>query len=274
MDLKNAVVVLTGASRGIGVNIARDLGKAGAHVILAARNAEKLEAVATQVVELGGKATCVPTDVSSPSDRKALLQAAEAIGPIDVLINNAGIEYAISVMDHTAGEVEKQLAVNLHAPIELTRAVLPNMVKRGRGAIVQVSSMSGKSPTPYNAIYSATKYGLNGFTASLRIELEGTGVTAGVVCPSFVDTGMWRDSGATPPKMMKEVTGDSVAVAVRKVIDGQAEVLVTPNPVKPLLAIAQFFPDLQQTVLGWMGVTDTLKERAKLALSHREEAAK
>src|SRR5205823_6599664 len=159
------------------------------------------------------------------------------------LVNNAGIEIPVRVVEQTDEEVAQQLDTNLIAPIDLTRRVLPQMIARRAGVIVNISSMSGKSPTPFNSIYASTKYAINGFTASLAMELEGSGVHAGVVCPSFVaDAGMWADTGVRAPKLMREVAPAKVAQAVLKVIRGAGEVLVTPGPVRPLLALRELFP--------------------------------
>lgn len=271
-ELGGKVVVLTGASRGIGVAIATALAREGAHLVLAARDREGLEGVAAEVRRAGGAATVVPCDVTRAEDRERLVAAAEAIGPVEVLVNNAGIEIAMSVVDQSVDDVDRTVAVNLLAPIHLTKLVLPGMIGRGSGVIVTVSSMSGKSPTPYNAIYTATKYGVNGFTASLRIELHGTGVHAGVVCPSFVaDAGMWHDTGVKAPAMMREVPLERVVAAVRRVIDGASEVLVTPTPVRPLLAIGQLFPNLDAVMLRRLGVLDVLRDRARATADRRDQ---
>lgn len=259
----NERVLLTGASRGIGVAIAETLGRRDAHVVLAARNDAGLQQTAAQVRAAGGTATVIVCDVSSADERIALVKAASAEGPLTALINNAGVEVPRAVIDQTDDDVARQLTINLAAPIHLTRLVLPGMLEHERGSIVMVSSMSGKSPTPYNAIYTATKHGLNGFTASLRIELEDTGVHAGVVCPSFVaDAGMWSDTGVKAPAMLREVPLQRVADATMAVLDGAAERIVTPTPVRPLLAMNQLFPSLDRRVLGWMGVLKVLKSRA------------
>lgn len=270
MDLRDRVVVLTGASRGIGAALAADLGRAGAHVVLAARDADGLARVAESVRAAGGRATVVVADVTRAEDRARLLEEAEAAGPVEVLVNNAGIEIAMALVDQTPEDVERQIAVNLTAPLLLTRAALPGMVARGRGRVVMVSSMSGKSPTPWNAVYTATKHGLNGFAASVRIELSGTGVHVGVVCPSFVaEAGMWADTGVKAPALMREVAPARVIAAVHAVLDGAGEVLVTPGPIRPLLAMAQLFPTLDGAVLRSIGVLDTLRERAKATAEKR-----
>ncbi|MFZ5477747.1 MAG: SDR family NAD(P)-dependent oxidoreductase [Myxococcota bacterium] len=260
-------VLLTGASRGIGAAIARDFGAKKAHVVLVARDAAALERVAGEVRAAGGEATVVVADVTRAEDRDRLLAAA---GEVDVLINNAGLEIAVALADQTAEDVERQLALDLHAPIELTRRVLPGMIARGRGAVVMVSSMSGKSPTPYNSVYAAAKHGLAGLVSSVRIELAGTGVNIGTVCPSFVaDAGMWSDTGVKAPALMREVPLARVVEGVHAVVAGAGEVLVTPGPVRPLLALAVLFPGLHAPVLRWMGVMDALKERARVIAARR-----
>jgi short-subunit dehydrogenase len=265
MELKGSVVVLTGASRGLGERMALDLAGRGAHLVLSARDAAALEKVATACRAAGGEATIVAGDVSQATDRQRLVTAAEAVGPVDVLVNNAGIEIAVSVLDQREDDIDRQLQVNLSAPIHLTRAFLPGMLARRKGVVVMISSMSGKGPTPYNAIYAAAKHGMNGFTSSLRLELAGTGVHAGVVCPSFVaEAGMWSDTGLKAPAAMREVPPQKVVAAVRKVISGAAEVLVTPGPIRPMLALGQLFPALDTFVLSKMGIIRALQARAEV----------
>jgi short-subunit dehydrogenase len=262
--LQDKLVVLTGASRGIGVAIAEDLAAAGAHLILSARNEEKLNAVAHRVRELGGQATVVPCDVSAAADLERLASTSEALGPVHVLINNAGVERPVPIGDQSVEEIQRQLDVNLRAPILLTRRMLPAMVAKGSGVVVMMSSMAGKAPVPYNSVYSATKHGINGFTASLRAELNGTGIHVGVVCPSYVaDAGMWAEGGVKAPSMLPEVSLQSVVRATRRVINGSREVLVTPSPIRPFLAMAQLFPSLDGFVLTRLGVVQAMHERAK-----------
>ena len=256
-----AHVVLTGASRGIGVAIAEALGRRGDRVVLAARG--DLGATVDAVHAAGGEAVAVPCDVAVAADRERLVAAAIADGPVDAVIHNAGVEVPIAFADQSPEQIERQLAVNLHAPLALTRLFLPHLLARRRGAICAVSSMSGRSPTPWNSVYTASKYGLNGFFAALRIELEGTGVHAGVVCPSFVaDAGMWAATGVKAPRLVAEVPLADVVAAVLAVLDGAPEVLVTTPLARPMLALNQLFPSLDRRLLGWLGVLDVLKARA------------
>lgn len=269
-NLSGANAILTGASRGIGPYIARTLAARGVNLVLAARNAEKLEETRRACETMGVRAIAVPTDVTSMDDLHRLVDTAEReLGAIDILVNNAGIEITASVNGHTIEQVDDIVRTNLNAPIWLTKLVLPAMLARRRGAIVNVSSLAGKSATPYNAIYSATKHGLNGFTSSLSIELDDTGVNAGVVCPGFVaDAGMWADTGQKAPRMMREVAPQKVADAVMKAIEGSVEVLVAPGPIRPLFALAQLFPGLTKIATKRLGVLDAMRGRALDTESH------
>jgi short-subunit dehydrogenase len=261
VPLGGSTTLLTGASRGLGALIAPALAAEGTNLVLAARDARKLEHVAAQCASFNVAVRAVAADVSLASDRERLVCEA---GRIDILINNAAIQKTRALVDQTAGDVESQLVTDLIAPIELTRMVLPGMIERRRGVIVNVSSMSGKVATPYNAIYAAAKHGLNGFTASLRHELQGTGVHAGVVCPSFVgETGMWANSGQRAPAMMREIKPEQVVRAVFAVLEGAEQVLVTPRPVRPLLALRELFPAIEGFYLRRMGILDALRGRAK-----------
>ncbi|MFT6816466.1 MAG: short-subunit dehydrogenase [Myxococcota bacterium] len=254
------IIVLTGASRGIGVHIAQSLAKPGVRLVLAARSEAGLETTAAMVREQGAEAVVVPCDVSKPEDIARLVQVA---GNVDILIHNAGIEQVCHAHEQDPDDAERQVRVNLIGPMRLTRAIVPGMLERGAGVVVMVSSMAGKSPTPFNAVYAATKHGLNGYASSLRLELLKTGVHVGTVCPGFVaDTGMWANGGHTAPALFSEVSPKRVVKAVHAVIRGKPEVLVTPGPIRPMLALAQFFPRIDGFVLKNIGVLRTMRARA------------
>jgi short-subunit dehydrogenase len=261
----NAIV--TGASRGIGPYIAKTLAARGVNVALAARSAEKLEETRAACLALGVRAITIPTDIRLMDDLQRLAETSNReLGAIDILVNNAGVEVTSSVLDHSFEQVDDIICTNLNAPIWLTKLLLPGMLQRRRGAIVNVSSMAGKAGAPYNAIYSATKFGLNGFTQSLAMELDGSGVTAGVVCPAFVgEAGMWANSGRKAPRMMREVSPQKVADAVLKVIAGASEALVTPGPIRPLLAAADLFPGLTMFATKRMGIVEAMRSRTEAA---------
>ena len=169
MKLSGARVVVTGASRGIGAALATELAARGARVVLVARSVEPLEKLAA---ELGGEA--FPADLAVASGIEPLVRRIEADGPIDVLVNNAGLDLTGDLVALPADEIARLLAVNLCAPMLLCRSVIPGMLSRGRGHIVNVSSLSGTNAVPGLAPYSASKAGLSHFTAVLRAELKGT----------------------------------------------------------------------------------------------------
>jgi short-subunit dehydrogenase len=258
-DIKGKRILLTGASRGIGVSLARAFAEKGGELILAARDTAKLNEVAEACRAFGTKVTVIACDVGDEASRERLLRAA---GDIDLLVNNAGVETPRNVVDQSDAEVAAQIAINLVAPIALCRGVLPQMLARRSGVIVNVSSMSGKAATPSNAIYAATKFGLNGFTASLALELHGSGVHVGVVCPGFVSgAGMWADSGMAAPAMMREVTPEAVVRGTFRVIRGDGEVLVTPSPMRPMLALRELFPSIEGPMLRMLGIAKVLNGR-------------
>lgn len=258
-DLKGKTALVTGASRGIGVHIARALAERGCHLVLSARRAESLAELARECEGRGVTARVVAADVSRAEDRERLVREA---GDVDVLVNNAGVELAVDFVRQSRADIANQLDVNLAAPLDLTALALPAMLARKSGVIVNVSSMSGKSPTPYNAVYAASKFGLNGFTSSLAIELEGSGVHVGVVCPSFVSEGMWKERGTKAPLLMPEVSPEKVVDGVLRVIRGARQVLVTPGPIRPMLAFGELFPSLVPVVMRSMGILKAMQARA------------
>ncbi len=168
MRLDGTRVVVTGASRGLGERLANAAAARGARVALVARSAE---AIGKLAAELGGDA--YPCDLSDATGIERLARAIEADGPVDVLVNNAGIDLAGRLTDVATDDVVQLFNVNLLAPVLLARAMLPAMIERGRGQIVNISSLAGTNAIPGVTAYSASKAGLSHFSAVLRAELRG-----------------------------------------------------------------------------------------------------
>jgi uncharacterized protein len=222
--LHDSRVLLTGATGGLGQAIAGALAAEGARVVLSGRRAEQLEEIKAR---LGGDAEVLPADLEQPGAAEEL---AERAGAVDVLVANAGLPAAGRVEDFTAHQIDRAIDVNLRAPLQMTRALLPGMLERESGYIVLMSSLAGKVAPMRSAIYSATKFGLRGFGAGLREDLHGSGVGVTVVYPGFVEeAGMFADAGVKLPRWVGMATPDQVAEAVVKGIDGErAEIDVAP----------------------------------------------
>ena len=186
---------MTGGSRGIGAALAEALAARGARVSVAARNAKALDAVATRT---GG--TALIADLSDTATRRGLIARAESSsGPVDLLVNNAGTDRVGAVDAMTADDLEGLIARNLLAAAELTRQVLPGMLARGRGHIVNLSSLAGVASLPGLAAYGASKAALTHFTAGVRADTRGTPIRTTLVEAGFVQTAMRDEILAFPP---------------------------------------------------------------------------
>ncbi len=251
--------MLTGASRGIGVHMARALAGEGVNIALAARSSTELEVVRAEIETMGVRAIAVVCNVVKPEDRARLLERAETeLGPIDVLINNAGIERTSRFQDAPESDFTDTLAINLEAPMLLTRAVVPGMLKRGSGHIVNIASAAGKVGVTYGSSYCASKHGLVGFSNALRGELKPQGVGVSVVCPAFItDAGMydrWESAGVHAPRIAGSSKPTKVAdVVISCIKRNRGEVLVNTPPIRPLVVLANIAPGIVPGLLNRLG---------------------
>ncbi|MVN85746.1 SDR family NAD(P)-dependent oxidoreductase [Deinococcus sp. HMF7620] len=230
------VVLLTGASSGIGRATAEELADLGYALVLAARRADDLRALALRLDASGGRVIAVPADVTDNASRRALVAAALAhFGRIDVLVNNAGVTVERGWWWDDPDPL-RVLRVNLEAPIELTRLVLPAMRARGSGHIVNIGSVAGRAAT--NGLYSASKFGLRGFSLALRRELLGSGVTVSLVAPGFVRSEMTARARLPMPGP------GVVARAVAAVLLRPRPETTVPGFYRPLVWLEQLFPAL------------------------------
>lgn len=197
--LAGQVAIVTGASSGIGAATAHEFARHGATVVLAARRADALEAHAVAILQAGGTAASIPTDITDDAQVTRLVELALAsFRRVDVLVNNAGVSWSEPLASSSPSAVTRLVEVNLLGAMLLTRAVLPAMLERRRGVIISVSSLSGR--VAMEPLYSATKYGLRGFSLALRRQLAGSGVSASVVSPGRIDTAMNNHIDARMPK--------------------------------------------------------------------------
>jgi short-subunit dehydrogenase len=276
-DLRGATAVVTGASRGLGVHIAKALAAEGINVALAARSESELAAARDVIAGLGVKTAAIPTDVSVAAQRRALIERTEAeLGPVDILVNNAGVEHGRAFTQIPEELVERVINVNLTAALLLIQAVLPGMLARGRGHIVNIASGAGKMALPFAAPYSSTKFALVGATQALRAEYRAAPVGFSVVCPGFIsDEGMdaaHEADGAVAPRIAGRAAPEKVARAVvRAIIHDRPEVLVNSAPMRPLVVLNAAFPRAHSFIVSRTGIT-RWGERAA-ALSAESDAA-
>lgn len=254
-------VVLTGASQGLGAVMARELADAGADLLLAARSADKLAEVAKSLAP-GTRVITQPTDVTLVSDRTSLVARARSeFGHIDVFINNAGVEDLGIYAQQDPAVLQRIIETNLLAPMLLTREVLPEMLVRGEGHIINIASLAGRTGMPYGAAYSGSKGGLAEWSISLAAELRDSGVAVSVICPGFVDeTGMFSRKNARAPASVGASHPADVAAAVLKVLrTRKIEVVVNPKPVRLLMALKALSPETALALGRRLGLVGFLK---------------
>lgn len=248
MKLQNSRALITGASRGLGKHIAEVLAARGVDVALVARNGDALELLAK---ELDGKA--YPTDLGDPAAVEGLIDRVEADRPVDVIVNNAGIEAVGRFHQLRPEQVRELLQVNLAAPMELCRQLIPRMVARGRGHIVNVSSMGAISQGPGLTLYGTSKAGLSHFTAGIRGELRGKPVGTTLVQIGEVKTDMIDHIRAFGParrtiersirwRMIPRESLDPVAVsvAIAEAIEHNRRHVILPRNIVPMAKFTEF----------------------------------
>jgi short-subunit dehydrogenase len=238
------------------------------NVVLSGRREEVLADLAAELREQGVGAAAVPADLGDLSQVDSLLERSEAaLGAIDVLVNNAGVETVGAFTAYSREQLTSMVDVNLTAPLLLTHRVVPGMLERGRGHVVFISSLAGKIGPAYNEPYGATKAGLIGLNQALRAEYRQAPVGFSVVCPGFTaGDGMYQrmvDEGISSNRLLGETTtgkvADRVAEAIRRDLP---EVIVSGSPIRPLLALGQLSPRLVERAMEWTGATKIFRRVA------------
>ena len=243
------IIVITGASSGIGAATARRLARAGICLTLAARRVDKLEQVAREAGSSGAEVLMLQTDVTRQEDIQRMVNSTlERWGQIDVLINNAGTGNDPNLVDMPSERIRNEVHINLIAVIECAQAVLPVMLKQRSGHIINVASLAGLIAVPGSSVYSATKFGVNGFTDALHRELLGTGIRVSAFCPGYtpseISPGLKAIAERQPnaPHIPGLMPVTYVADQIARLIDHPRLRVVVPKSWRPLPYIATFFP--------------------------------
>ena len=247
MELAGKTVLLTGATGGLGRAIASSLAGRGAMLILSSRKAVALDALAASLPGRGHRS--IVSDLAAEGAALALLAAA---GEIDALVANAALPASGKLEGFTAEQVDRALRVNLEAPVQMTRELIPAFTARGSGHFVYVSSASGKAATARASLYAATKFGIRGFALCLRDDLRPTGVGVSVVTPGAISgAGMFADTGVAPPPLLGTGKPEQVGAAVVSAIErNRSEITVAPLRQRVMVRLAANAPEVASRLAG------------------------
>ena len=231
----NKTALITGASSGIGASLAAFLAERNVKVILTARREERLAELSDQICAKGGQAHYFACDISRAQARKDLLKTIQAeVGQVDILVNNAGIGWYGYFHQMAWRDAQQMLAVNVEAAVHLTHLLLPDMLARKQGQIVNISSIAGGMPNQGIAIYAASKAFLDAFTTSLHRELRGSGVTVsamrlGPVQTEFFDQAKKRENGRAVPAAKLAIPAERVSRALWRLLERPRRVVYVPG---------------------------------------------
>ena len=244
-DFRGKIAVVTGASSGIGRALCRQLAAAGARLILTSRRQAVLEEVAAEIAP--AEAMPIVADLRDPTDIEHLASTVKKrFGQVDLLVNNAGVGLHASAIDTPRDIVQKLFELNLFAPVELTRQLVP--VMPSGAAVVNISSIAGKLPLPDLSIYCASKFALNAFSDGLRIELHHRGIHVMSVCPGYVETSfgenllLGKSVGNEPGRKRFMITAEECARATLAGLRRGKRTVVVPRIGWVLLAFTRLFP--------------------------------
>ena len=220
MDYRDRVVIVTGASSGIGRQIALDFAARGARLVISARRGDLLATVADECATRGGVAEAMVGDVADRAFVESMAtRASERFGRLDIVVNNAGVSKHKQIYAITPEELEYVVRVNFLAPAFLTLAALPAMLRQGEGYIVNISSAAGKIPAPREAVYVASKFALNGLSEGLWLDLEGSNIHCAVINVGPIDTEIWRKTDEPTKYRGKKYPPSIISAAVFQCIE-------------------------------------------------------
>ncbi|MFN0181120.1 MAG: SDR family oxidoreductase [Gemmatimonadales bacterium] len=232
--MTSPTALVTGATEGIGRATAKALGRAGYRVGVTARNAAKLEALVAELRQAGVAAAGRPADVADPTEVEGLVRhVVDALGPIEALVNNAGVAFTKPILDTTLEEWDRTFATNVRGLFLVTRAVLPGMQSLGRGDIVNIASLAGKNGVANAVAYSASKHAVMGFSRSLMLEVRRDGIRVITICPGSVDTPLLRNAPAFAPKFDRILQPEDVADTVVDALKLPRRAMVSELEIRP-----------------------------------------
>ena len=249
--------MLTGAAGGLGKEIARGLAGQGVRLVLSGRDEAALEALRASLP--GSGHSVITADLSSREEAKALIPLVEAeAGPLDLLVNNAGIEIGATYHRLEVSDIERMVDLNLLAPMLLTHAMIPGMLERGRDHVVQISSVAGLASVACNEPYSATKGGLVRFNESLRSTYNKEPIGFSVVCPGFTKGGgmytrMEAEGHKSNPMLGTSTVEDVSSKAIKAITEDKPLLISNDRPLRPIVAMAALFPGLAATLMERSG---------------------
>ena len=264
-------VLLTGATGGLGRFMAAHFARRGANLSLVARSPQALQDLQASLSDAAIQTCTLPTDLTCPEQRGAMLrEASAALGPVDVLINNAASERSAQFETVPLEDIERTIALNLTAVMHLSRLVLPEMLRRQQGHIVNISSLAGMGPIAFGEEYGATKHGVVGFTRALRASLrcQKHRVSASVVCPGMVrEVGMFaqksQEHGLKAPWILGTSAPQQVASAVERAITHNLpEVIVSRPFTRMMIALGVLFPRLSEHMAMWLRIHEPARQAA------------
>ncbi len=253
MKLADSCILITGASGGIGGAMAQELAGKGASLVLVGRDQTKLDTARTDIESCGGRAWTVSSDLSLPQEPERIAYKAIALaGRIDILVNCAGALNFDLFAEESANDIAQLITLNVVAPMQLANALLPPMIERGRGRIVNVGSIFGSIGFPCFTSYSASKYALRGFSEALRRELAGSGVGVTYVAPRYTRTAFNQGAVAQMAQAMKMKQDDPEMVAARIVtaIERDRKDCYLGWPEKLFVRLNALLPQLVDAALG------------------------
>jgi short-subunit dehydrogenase len=241
MSFANQVAIVTGASSGIGWELARELARGGCKVGLVARRRDKLETLAADIRQAGGTAAIAPADVAERAPTVAAIHALAAeLGPIDLLVANAGLGLPTLLDPLNITDVENMIRINLLGVVYAIEAVLPEMLRRGRGHLAAVSSLAAYKGLPGESGYCASKAGLNAYLEGLRIQLRERGIAVTTICPGFVKTPM---TAMNEFKMPWVLDADVAARKIVRALERRKKVYNFPWQTMLLMRATRWLPD-------------------------------